>query len=256
MVRLLNIFNREQTLEERVKDIQKGNEGDKNSLIEEYIPFIKKVLSNELGQYVEIENNDAFSVGLIAFNEAIEKYDEKRGNFLTFASMVIKSRLIDHRRSEARKPKEVCISELKCDDESYGYNENIIAIDSFEKRVEIRFDIALLVKEMKGYGVSLEELIKESPKHKDTRIVAISIGKYIFEKDYLKEKFLKTKNLPVSDLMRELCVSKKVIQRSRKFIIAIVLILNSDLDTLKEYIFYSEGCEMSDLQRHCDRDLL
>lgn len=256
MVRLLNIFNREKTLEERVKDIQKGNEKDKNSLIEEYIPFIKKVLSNELGEYIEVENNDAFSVGLIAFNEAIEKYDGKRGNFLTFASMVIKSRLIDHYRSEARKPKEVYISELKCDDENYSYNENIIAIDSFEKRVEIRCDIALLVKEMKGYGVSLDELIKESPKHNDTRIVAISIGKYIFEKDYLKEKFLKTKNLPISDLIEELCVSKKVIQRSRKFIIAIVLILNSDLDTLKEYIFYSKGCELSDLQRHYNRDLL
>ncbi|GAA0122927.1 MAG: RNA polymerase sigma-I factor [Clostridium argentinense] len=255
MARLLSIFNKEKTLEQRVKDIQKGNENDKNNLIEEYIPFIKKVISNELGQYVDIENNDAFSIGLIAFDEAIKRYNEKRGNFLTFASVVIKSRLIDYLRSCARKPKEIYISELKCDDESYGYNENIIALDSFEKRVEIRYDITALVKEMKNYGVSLEDLIKESPKHKDTRVTAISIGRYIFENDYLKEKFLKTRNLPVNDLTRQLCVSKKVLKRSRKFIIAIVLILNSDLDTLKEYIFYSKGCELNGLQRHCDGDL-
>lgn len=254
MSKLLNIFNREKTLEERVKDIQGGNKEDKNNLIEEYTPFIKKVISNELGQYIEIENNDAFSIGLMAFNEAIDRYDKKRGNFLTFASIVIKSRLIDHLRSVTRKQKEVYINDLK-DDENNGYNENIMAIDSFERRIEVRFDINLLIKEMEKYGVSLEELISEAPKHKDTRIMAISIGKYIFENNSLKEKFLKTKNLPVSDLLRQLCVSKKVIKRSRKFIIAVVLILNSDLDTLKEYIFYSEGCELNDIQRHYNRDL-
>ncbi|WP_315122206.1 RNA polymerase sigma-I factor [uncultured Clostridium sp.] len=255
MTKLLDIFKRKRTLEERVKDIQKGNEEDKNDLIEEYIPFIKKVISSQLGQYVEIENNDDFSIGLIAFNEAIEKYDEKRGNFLTFASVVIKSRLIDQLRSRARRPKEVYISQLKCDDEDDDYHENVMAMDGFEGRIETRFDIATLIEDMKEYGISLEDLIKEAPKHKDTRIIAISIGRYIFENDHLKEKFLKTKNLPTSDLMRELCISKKVIQRSRKFIIAIVLILESDLDTLKEYIFYSEGRELNDIQGHYNRNL-
>ncbi|MEW9094726.1 MAG: sigma-70 family RNA polymerase sigma factor [Clostridiaceae bacterium] len=255
MTKLLSIFKRKKTLEERVKDIQNGNEEDKNDLIEEYIPFIKKVISNQLGQYVEIENNDEFSIGLIAFNEAIGKYDEKRGNFLTFAAMVIKSRIIDQLRSKARGPKEVYISQLKCDDEDDNYHENVMAIDGFEGRIEIRSDIDTLIKDMGGYGISLEDLIKEAPKHKDTRIIAISIGRYIFENDYLKEKFLKTKNLPTSDLMRELCISKKVIQRSRKFIIAIVLILESDLDTLKEYIFYNEGRELNDIQRNYNRNL-
>ncbi|GAA0720684.1 RNA polymerase sigma factor SigI [Clostridium malenominatum] len=247
MTKLLNIFKKKKTLEERVKDIQKGDERDKNNLIEEYIPFIKKVVSNQLGQYIEIENNDGFSIGLMAFNEAIEKYDEKRGNFLTFASVVIKSRLIDQFRSGAKRPSEVYISELEC--------ENTMATESFEKRVETRLDIATLVENMKEYGVSLEDLIKEAPKHKDTRIIAINIGKYIFENNYLKEKFLKTKNLPTIDIMKELCVSKKVIQRSRKFIIAIILILNSDLDTLKEYISYSERRELNDLQGQYNRDL-
>ncbi|MBU5676462.1 RNA polymerase sigma factor SigI [Alkaliphilus sp. MSJ-5] len=240
MTKLLNIFKKKKTLEERVKDIQNGNEDDRNNLIEEYIPFIKKILSNQLGKYIEVENNDAFSIGLIAFNEAIEKYDEKRGNFLTFASMVIKSRLIDQLRSESRRSKEVYISQLKSDDEDDNYTENIMAIEGFEAGIETRLDMATLVENMKDFDVSLEDLINHAPKHRDTRIAAISIGKYVFENIHLREKFLKTKNLPTSDLMRDLKVSKKVVQRSRKFIIAIILILNSDLDTLKEYISHNE----------------
>ncbi len=240
MTKLLNIFKKKKTLEERVKDIQNGNEDDRNNLIEEYIPFIKKILSNQLGKYIEVENNDAFSIGLIAFNEAIEKYDEKRGNFLTFASMVIKSRLIDQLRSESRRSKEVYISQLKSDDEDDNYTENIMAIEGFEAGIETRLDMATLVENMKDFDVSLEDLINHAPKHRDTRITAISIGKYVFENAHLREKFLKTKNLPTSDLMRDLKVSKKVVQRSRKFIIAIILILNSDLDTLKEYISHNE----------------
>jgi len=240
VTKLLNIFKKKKTLEERVKDIQNGNEDDRNNLIEEYIPFIKKILSNQLGKYIEVENNDAFSIGLIAFNEAIEKYDEKRGNFLTFASMVIKSRLIDQLRSESRRSKEVYISQLKSDDEDDNYTENIMAIEGFEAGIETRLDMATLVENMKDFDVSLEDLINHAPKHRDTRITAISIGKYVFENAHLREKFLKTKNLPTSDLMRDLKVSKKVVQRSRKFIIAIILILNSDLDTLKEYISHNE----------------
>ncbi|QUH19209.1 RNA polymerase sigma factor SigI [Alkaliphilus sp. B6464] len=240
MTKLLNIFKKKKTLEERVKDIQNGNEDDRNNLIEEYIPFIKKILSNQLGKYIEVENNDAFSIGLIAFNEAIEKYDEKRGNFLTFASMVIKSRLIDQLRSESRRSKEVYINQLKSDDEDDNYTENIMAIEGFEAGIETRLDMATLVENMKDFDVSLEDLINHAPKHRDTRITAISIGRYVFENVHLREKFLKTKNLPTGDLMRDLKVSKKVVQRSRKFIIAIIVILNSDLDTLKEYISHNE----------------
>lgn len=257
MIRLLDIFKKKSSLEERVKAIQQGDEQDKNKLIEEYIPFIKKIISNQLGKYVDIENNDAYSIGLIAFNEAIEKYDEKRGNFLTFASMVIKSRLIDQLRSESRRSSEVYISQLKSDDDddNDNYFENIMAIEGFETRIETRLDITSLVQTMEEYGVSLEDLINESPKHRDTRIAAINIGKYIFQNNNLKEKFLRTKNLPTGDLMKELRVSKKIIQRSRKFIIAIILILNSDLDTLKEYISYNEGSESNGIQRQCNRNL-
>lgn len=240
MTKLLNIFNGKKTLEERVKNIQQGDRDDRNNLIQEYIPFIKKVLVNQLGSYIQIENDDSFSVGLIAFNEAIEKYDENRGNFLTFASMVIKSRLIDQLRKRSRKSKEVFMSQLQREDDEDYYTKDIMGIEGFEAGIETKLDFASLVHNMKDFGVSLDDLIQEAPKHQDTRKIAIEIGKHVFENRSLCERFLSTGNLPTNDIIQDLNVSRKVVQRSRKFIIAIILILNSNLDTLKGYISSSE----------------
>jgi len=245
VARLLNIFNKKQTLEERVKCIQDGYQQDKNNLIQEYIPFIKKVISNQLGSYVQVENDDTYSIGLIAFNEAIEKYKEEKGNFLTFASIVIKSRLIDQLRKDSKRSKEILESQLQAKDAAYS--ENIIAEDGFETKIETKLDLAALVHNMKDFGVSLDDLIQEAPKHEDTRKMAIKIGKHVFENKELCEKLLKTKNLPTGDIIRDLKTSKKVIQRSRKFIIAIILILESDLDTLKKYISSDERREKCDI---------
>jgi len=240
VTKLLNIFSGKKTLEERVKNIQQGDEDDKNNLIQEYIPFIKKVLVNQLGSYIQVENDDSFSVGLIAFNEAIEKYDEDRGNFLTFASVVIKSRLIDQHRKESRKSKEVFISQIQKEDDEDYYTKDVMVVEGFEVGIETKLDLASLVHNMKDFGVSLDDLIQEAPKHQDTRQAAIEIGKYVFENSGLCKRFLSTGNLPTNDIIRDLNVSRKVVQRSRKFIIVIILILNSDLDTLKAYISRSE----------------
>lgn len=240
MTKLLNIFNWKKTLEERVKDIKEGDEDDKNNLIQEYIPFIKKVLVNQLGSYIQVENDDYFSIGLIAFSEAIEKYDGNRGNFLTFASVVIKSRLIDQLRKESRKSKDVSISQLQREEDEGYYTNDVIGVEGFEAGIETKLDFASLVDNMKEFGISLDDLIKESPKHQDTRYTAIEIGKHVFENKKLCDRFLTTGNLPTNEIIRDLNVSRKVVQRSRKFIIAIIIILNSDLDTLKGYISSSE----------------
>lgn len=225
-----------------MKNIQQGDEKEKNRLIQEYVPFITKTLSNQLNKYIEIENDDVFSIGLMAFNEAIDKYDEKRGSFLTFATTVIKSRVIDEMRREGKLNNQRDSTEL-FQEEDEGYKENIAVVEGFENTIELKLDMMTLVEKMKTFGVSLDDLIKESPKHKDTRNNAVKIAKYIYKHDNLKEKLMRTKNLPTRELIEELEISKKVVQKSRKFIITIVLILESDLDTLNHYIANVEGGE-------------
>ena len=239
MTKLLKLFQRKNTLEERVKEIQAGNVEDRNQLIKEYVPFIKKSASQQLERYINIENDDVYSVSLMAFNEAIDKYNEDKGSFLSFASMVIKSRIIDQLRKESKNPT-IVLSSLENSDD-LDHLENIVAVESFESNIEAKEDMNLLIKRMAGFNVTLDDLVNEAPKHLDTRLMALKIGKYVFENEGLRERLIRTQNLPSNELVEQLQVSKKILQRSRKFIIAIVLILDSNLDTLKYYISQIEG---------------
>ena len=233
-----------QTLEERISIIQAGNEEEKNKLIKEYIPFIQKNISQQVGKYIDINNDDLYSIGLMAFNEAINKYNQDKGSFLSFASMVIKSRVIDQLRKESKRSKEVYISQFSSEEEDGA--DYLMATEGFEDKLEIKMDMKTLLQRMETFGVTLDDLVKEAPKHVDTRVNAVKIGRYVYENKALRAKFMKTNNLPVSDLIKDLDVSKKVLQRSRKFIIAVILILDSNLDTLKSYISQTEGRE------HCE----
>ena len=51
----------------------------------------------------------------------------------------------------------------------------------------------------------------------------------------------------MSVLVEELNVTPKVLRRSKKFIIAIVIILDSNLDLLKNYVTCIKGGVMNDL---------
>ncbi|WP_034328119.1 RNA polymerase sigma-I factor [Alkaliphilus transvaalensis] len=246
MRNILKLLKGKQSLEDRVSMIQQGNEIEKNRLIEEYIPFIQKNISQQVGKYVDIKNDDIYSVGLMAFNEAIDKYNKEKGSFLSFAAIVIRSRIIDQLRKESKGLKEVYISQFSFEEDESSLDQ-FTAVESFENQLEIKMDMATLIKQMEAFGVTLDDLLREAPKHLDTRIKAVEIGRYVYGQKDLKAKLMKTHNLPVTDLIRDLQVSKKILQRSRKFIIAVILILDSNLDTLKGYISQVEGrqdCEV------------
>lgn len=72
-----------------------------DDLISAYIPFIRSEASKFLSRACT-EQDDEYSISMIAFHEAIRGYEKGRGAFLSYASMLIRSRLTDYRRKEAR----------------------------------------------------------------------------------------------------------------------------------------------------------
>lgn len=73
-------------------DIRKADD-----LIRDYIPFIRSEVSKFLFRLCT-EQDDEFSIAMIAFHEAIQGYEHGRGAFLSCAAMLIRSRLIDYQR--------------------------------------------------------------------------------------------------------------------------------------------------------------
>ena len=75
-----------ESIEDNIQDIKAKNI---NELIKDYMAFIVKTISSITGRYVSIENDDELSIALIAFKEAVDKYEESRRSFSCFAKLVI-----------------------------------------------------------------------------------------------------------------------------------------------------------------------
>ena len=71
--------------------------------------FILRCASKCTRRYVTC-SDDAWSVALMAFSEAISLYQADKGSFLPFAELVIRRRLTDFVRSEGRHYEELSVN--------------------------------------------------------------------------------------------------------------------------------------------------
>lgn len=230
------------SINERVKSIK--NEKEKlNEFIEEYKPFVASCVENFIGRKVEFGSDDELSIALIAFNEAILKYDIDKGNFLSFARGVIRNRLIDYYRKEQReKAKVAFLMKDNSEDEEDDAFEEISRMRSFElyEEEEIsyqrRLEIEAFKRELETFGISLFDVAKSSPKIKATKKECSKIIHYILENRELLDILLKKKYLPVEKIASGTKIHRKKIERCRNYIIAGVLILRGEYYYLKEYV--------------------
>lgn len=226
-----------------IKRIQNGDLRLKEEFIKDNVPYIIRTISNVLSIVVDDRNSEEFSVGLSAFNEAIDRYDyERNGNFFTYSFLVIKSRLFDHIRKNRKHSNVLPFSYIEG---STRVEDKFLSWDSsqqFEK-IEVRQELTSFEENLKEFGISLEDLALSSPKHRDSRILLIKIARIIADNDEMFKKLVIKKYIPVKELLSRIKVNHKTIQRNRKFIIAVSLILRSNLYDLKEYVlgFEREG---------------
>ena len=139
-----------------------------DQLINQHMAFLIRTVSNFTGKYVSIENDDEFSIALIAFTEAVKKYDEDRGNFLGFAKLVIESRLKTYLGKKRKESSEVSLEAMQED-----------GIDFAEEKEEnsgLHEEIIQYREELLLFGLTLEVLADRAPKHSDTRKRAVAVA--------------------------------------------------------------------------------
>lgn len=226
-----------------IKKIRNGDSYLREKLIEDFKPFILKAISGTLNKYVDIHNSEEFSIGLLAFNQAIDTYDPQRNkDFLYYASMVIKSRIIDYQRKNKKDsivyPFTFISQKSSSDFEEELHDVN--HINQFES-IEIKEQLQSFKDNLKLFNIDIWELVTSSPKHKDSKKLYIKIARQIAENDELFKKLNRTKNLPMNDLMKIVAVHRRSIEKHRKFIIATSLVFRSKLDILKDFVNYAEN---------------
>lgn len=229
-----------ESVKETIKKIRSGDTLLKENFINDYKPFITKVVSKITGKYIDLENSDEFSIGLMAFNEAIECYNESNNTgFLGFAEIVIKRRVIDYTRSNYKNNKVYPFTYFDNDEEDKNtFEEKYLKVDASSQfdSIEIKEEIILFTKKLSEFGIGLKDLVENSPKHMDSKRLSIKIARILTENKELFEKLEKKKNIPMVDVLKLVDVNPKTIERNRKFIIAVCFIINSNLEVLQGYV--------------------
>jgi RNA polymerase sigma factor len=232
---------RKNTLEESVALIQQGDSHLQNELIDAYKPFIAKTVSSVCKRFIN-ESDDEFSIGLIAFNESIEKYQPEKGSsLLSFAEVIIKRRVIDYIRKHSKNvPLRLDTTEEYTQDEVKGLSlENELSISNHIKKTDEQMRRAEIVEfhqTLQEFGLSFQEIMEQSPKHMDARKNAMTVARKISNSMELSGILWAKKKLPIKELESHVEISRKTIERNRKYIIAMAIILKGDYRYLKDYI--------------------
>lgn len=223
----------------RLKQIKEGDKQLREDFLSKYTPFMLKVASNTMGRYIDIRNSDEYSIALSAFNEAIDCFDiTKNYNFLLFSEHVIKKRLIDHIR-RIKRNKELPFSYFENDSEmleKYTLPGSSVTLED----IEIREEIIEYKKTLESYGITFIDLISNAPKHEDSRRLCIRIAKVLADDEDLFKLLQRYKNIPRTELKKKAKVHGRTIGNHRKYIIALCLVLKSNLELSKRYLNYTQ----------------
>ena len=187
--------------------------------------FILKSASKASRRFVT-KSDDEWSVALLGFTEAIEKYDPEKGTFLSYAGMIIRSRLIDWFRTNGRQSADIHTEDMYGDVEDTGYND------------DLRLEIHALGEALGGYGLSFSDIAKNSPKAEKTKSACKEILLYLIKDRDLTIEIRRTGMLPIKNIEKNLNLPRKTIERHRKYIIAAMEILTGDYPYLSEYLRY------------------
>jgi RNA polymerase sigma factor len=227
-----------------IEAIRQGDEQLRDELIRRYRPFIARTASRFCRRYVDPERDDEFSVALGAFDEAISRYAADSGSrFLGFAEQVMTRRLIDHVRKERKHAAAVPYSAMDAEEEDGGSSaaqaEAAQAMDAYDRSraaEERRMEIAALTEELARFGITLAELVDQSPRHADSRSALMKIGRLLAADAALYRTLKETGRLPVKELSEHAGVSRKTIERHRKYLIAVALIAGGPYPYLRYYV--------------------
>jgi len=238
MVLFKNPFKKEVSIQERIDVIKNGDLNEREMLIKDYKPFIMNIVSKEIGKFVSDGDCDELSIGLMAFNEAIDKFNIGKSNsFFPFAEKVIKSRLIDFYRKEKKNLNTIPLSYLNefYDDEEL--EEKLFVDNSHSDEQDVSEEMKDFIKSLMNFDITIEDLIESSPKHIDARKNAVKIASQMVKDEFLMKKIMNNQKMPTAEIEKNYCISRKVLHKNKKFIIAVCLILTSSNDIMKSYVY-------------------
>lgn len=209
-----------------------------DDLIRRYIPFIRAEASKFMGKLCT-ESDDEFSIAMIAFHEAILGYSRERGAFLRYAALLIRSRLTDEYRKEKRHQGTLSLDEPGNEDERTLLEQVADSRDLYEESQNLEAtqqEIAELAGVLGQFGVSFADVADHSPKQERTMEVCLRAIRYAMENRALLDELLRTRKLPLTELVKGSGSDRKTLERHRKYVLAMLVIQTNGYEIIRGHL--------------------
>ena len=218
-----------------------GDEDRREELILSQEQTILRTASAACRRFVS-RSDDEFSVALCAFSKAVDVYDEEKGDFLPFAQMLIKRDLIDWFRSQKNTLREISVAphvlegDGEPEEDPSGAYLAVVKSSREASDHSLRDEIVAANEMLQDYGFRFFDLTECSPQQDKTRKECALAIRFMLTDSALFSALKKSRKLPIKALAATSGVSRKTLDRYRKYIIMAVLILDGDYPQLAEYL--------------------
>ncbi len=222
----------------------KNDPSIKNSFLTEEQDHIHRLTSRILGRSIT-KSDDEWSIALIAVSESIDSYEPEKGSFWSYAAVVIKSRLTDAFRKQRRAGNEISVSPDTFSGEVNEENESLniqlevtdkIAVDSLGINNGLKLELDALNEELAAFDITLKDLYEFSPRSYKTKLACSMILNAIFLPPPIIKLIRNTRKLPVKEIQSRVNISGKLLDRHRKYLIAVSIIIDGDYPLIAEYV--------------------
>jgi len=227
-------------LEELLLKAKNSDKFAREQLIAYFKNFIINIVGNVCNRYVTWSDDEA-SIGLLAFNRAIDLYDTKGGSsFLNYTYLLVKRDLIDFYRREKKYSYVYLADRNKDGEDKVSTFETNQAIDSYllkEQSTALVEEILELEGILNTFDICYEELEEFSPKHNDTRETLFEMAEEFIKENQLVSTLLNKKRVPITLFAEKIGYGYKTIERYRKYLtVLIIMKLNPQWTHLSQYL--------------------
>ena len=216
----------------------KQSEAEMERLINDFRPFLHSRAARYALKGDEFQREELFSTAMIAFHKAVQSYDCEKGHFLPFANNVIRFDLIDHVRKFYRSDEKTQPLD-EYDDENHSsalYEASVRAYEETGRRERLAEEIEQFKAELAVWGITLEALVRQSPKHKKLAETYKSAVAQILRSPDLMQTIQLKRYCPINAIANITGIPPKKLERARTFIIASLIIKMGDYDLLSDYV--------------------
>jgi RNA polymerase sigma factor len=221
----------------------KTNKEIMGRLVSAYMPFIKKCVSSVFSKKeIREEYTPEATLG---FLQSVHTYQSESGAFIPYAKTVIRNRLLNAAAKEARREKwhiPFFSKKAASGNESaaeYSPLEIEAAQRGHELTVEqenLRQEIAEINREFSEWGFDVADLARHRPKQDRSRLTCQTIAWAVLGDSRLASEMKETRKLPVKKITALTGCSEKILEKYRRYIAALVLIMSGEYPYIQSFL--------------------